>query len=41
MNAGRHLYLPTKGGVFINGQKVVMASAKVANQHGILFIHQS
>ena len=40
MNVLAGTYLPTKGGVFINGQKVVMASAKVANQHGIRFIHQ-
>ena len=26
--------------MLINGQKVVMTSAKVANQHGIRFIHQ-
>ena len=40
MNVLAGTYLPSKGGVFINGQKVVMASAKVANQHGIRFIHQ-
>ena len=40
MNVLAGTYLPTKGGVFIDGKRVVMASAKVANQHGIRFIHQ-
>ena len=40
MNVLAGTYLPTKGDVLINGQKVVMTSAKVANQHGIRFIHQ-
>lgn len=31
---------PTEGEIYINGKKVQITNAKVANQHGIRFIHQ-
>ena len=40
MNVLAGTYLPTSGEIFINGQKVSMTNAKVANRHGIRFIHQ-
>lgn len=40
MNVLAGTYLPTRGEIFIDGKKVVMTNARVANQHGIRFIHQ-
>ncbi len=40
MNVLAGTYLPVGGDIRINGEKVVMHSAKVANKHGIRFIHQ-
>lgn len=40
MNILAGSYLPVGGEVLIDGQKVVMHSAKVAGRHGIRFIHQ-
>ncbi len=40
MNVLAGTYQPVSGGVFINGKKVIMNNAKVANKHGIRFIHQ-
>lgn len=40
MNILAGSYLPVSGQVDIDGKKVVMHSAKVANKHGIRFIHQ-
>ena len=40
MNILAGTYQPVSGEIYIDGQQVVMHSAKVANQHGIRFIHQ-
>jgi ribose transport system ATP-binding protein len=40
MNVLAGTYLPIRGDIFINGKKVVITNAKVANQNGIRFIHQ-
>lgn len=40
MNILAGTYLPVNGEIFINGEKVTMHNAKVANKHGIRFIHQ-
>lgn len=40
MNILAGTYLPVGGEILIDGQKVVMHNAKVANRHGIRFIHQ-
>ena len=40
MNVLAGSYQPTAGEIFLDGKKVVMHNAKVANQHGIRFIHQ-
>jgi ribose transport system ATP-binding protein len=40
MNVLAGSYAATSGEIFINGQKVNITNAKVANQHGIRFIHQ-
>ena len=40
MNVLAGSYPATSGEIFINGQKVNITNAKVANQHGIRFIHQ-
>lgn len=40
MNILAGSYLPVKGEVVIDGEKVVMHNSKIANKHGIRFIHQ-
>lgn len=40
MNVLAGSYPATSGDIFINGQKVRLANAKAASQHGIRFIHQ-
>ena len=40
MNVLAGSYPATSGEIFINGQKANITNAKVANQHGIRFIHQ-
>ena len=40
MNVLAGSYQPTAGEILLDGKKVVMHNAKVANRHGIRFIHQ-
>ncbi len=40
MNVLAGTFPPTEGEIYINGKKVQITNAKVANQHGIRFIHQ-
>ena len=40
MNVLAGTYLPVSGDILIDGKKVVMSNAKVANRNGIRFIHQ-
>ena len=40
MNILAGTYLPVSGEILINGEKVTMHNARVANKHGIRFIHQ-
>lgn len=40
MNVLAGSYSPTSGEIFINGEKVNITNAKIANQHGIRLIHQ-
>ncbi len=40
MNILAGTYDPTEGGIFINGEEIQISNIRVANQHGIRFIHQ-
>lgn len=40
MNILAGTYAPSQGDIFINGENIQMTNIRVANQHGIRFIHQ-